>query len=160
LFSLHAQAVTGTILGTVRDASGAAVPNVSVTITSTSQGGSRTVSTDADSFYQAPSLATGTYLVSVEAQGFKKTSLRDIELRVDQKARVDLPLELGTTVVETQIRELPLNGRNFVQMTRLIPGVRLHHQLQRGILCRHVHAWVPYFDCARLPPGHHRRAQV
>src|SRR5262249_40495956 len=93
-----------------------------------------------------PSLPPGMYIVSGEMKGFKKVSLSGVRLNVDQKARVDLRLdvgdvaesvqveaavplvqsdssELGATVNETQVKELPLNGRNFVQLTRLIPGV-------------------------------------
>lgn len=148
--SVSAQAVTGTILGTVRDTSGAAAPAIAVTITGTASGIARVVNTNSEGNFEAPSLPPGPYSVTVEATGFKKITVDNVQLSVDQKARVDLTLELGnvtesvqvtaavplvqsdsselgTTVNQTLIRELPLNGRNFVQMTRLVPGV------QRGI---------------------------
>ncbi|HZT28881.1 MAG TPA: carboxypeptidase regulatory-like domain-containing protein [Bryobacteraceae bacterium] len=143
---LFAQAVSGTILGSVQDASGAAIPGASVTLVNADTGLTRTVATNASGDYDAPSLPPGIYNVSAEMKGFKKVSLAGIRLNVDQKARVDLKLEvgdltesiqvqaavplvqsdsseLGATVNESQIKELPLNGRDFVQLTRLIPGV-------------------------------------
>lgn len=143
---LAAQAVTGTILGLVRDISGAAVPNAPITLTETGTGFTRTVATDSAGEYTAPSLPTGSYTLTVEVQGFKKTSLPNVQLGVDQKLRVDVTLEVGTvtetveiqaagavvksdsselgeTVTERQIVDLPLNGRDFVQLTRIIPGV-------------------------------------
>src|SRR5215471_15285561 len=144
--SLRAQAVSGTILGTVLDSSGAAVPGASVTIVNSETGLTRTVTTDSTGEYNAPSLPPGEYGVTGEMRGFKRVSLSGVRLNVDQKARVDLKLEigdvtesvrveaavplvqsdsseLGATVNETQVKELPLNGRDFVQLTRLIPGV-------------------------------------
>jgi len=143
---LAAQAVSGTILGVVRDSSGAVIPGATVTITNTGTGLVRTVVTDPQGEYSAPSLPTGTYSVSAELTGFKKASLTNVHLGVDQKVRMDLALplgqmteaveiqaetplvqnsssELGATVDSVQIEELPLNGRNFVSLTRTIPGV-------------------------------------
>src|SRR6266581_6581895 len=144
--ALRAQAVSGTILGTVQDSSGASVPGASVTIVNSETGLTRAVTTDSAGEYNAPSLPPGMYNVSGEIKGFKRVSLSGVRLNVDQKARVDLKLEigdvtesvqvnaavslvqadsseLGATVNETQVKELPLNGRDFVQLTRLIPGV-------------------------------------
>jgi hypothetical protein len=141
-----AQAVSGTILGTVRDSSGAAVPGATVTLEQNGTGYHRTVTSDAQGEYTAPSLPTGTYTVSAELSGFKKVSLANVQLGVDQRVRIDLSLqlgamtelveiqaetpllqtassELGTTVVEEQIKTLPLNGRNFVSLTRTVPGI-------------------------------------
>ena len=144
--ALRAQAVSGTILGTVQDSSGAAVPGASVTIVNSETGLTRSVISDSAGEYNVPSLPPGMYNVSGEMKGFKKVSIAGVRLNVDQKARVDLKLdvgditesvqvqaavplvqtdssELGATVNETQVKELPLNGRDFVQLTRLIPGV-------------------------------------
>ena len=94
----------------------------------------------------APSLPTGTYVVTAEMTGFKIAALSGIELGVDQRVRIDVTLgsafltetvtiqaatpllqtsssELGTTVKDEQIQTLPLNGRNFVSLTRTVPGV-------------------------------------
>jgi hypothetical protein len=144
--SLAAQAVTGTILGSVSDGTGAFLPGATVTLTHTDTGVTRTVTTDSAGEYTAPSLQTGTYTVTAELQGFKTVSVPDINLRVDQRLRINVNLEvgamaetitvvgssplvqtssseLGTTVDEEQIKQLPLNGRNFVSLTRTVPGV-------------------------------------
>src|SRR5262245_27756956 len=101
---LAAQAVSGTVLGNVRDASGAAVANAPVLITSPGTGTNRSVQTNAEGEYQAPSLPPGVYSVSVEMRGFKKTTLAGLQLGVDQKLRADVTLEVGsvTEVVEVE----------------------------------------------------------
>jgi hypothetical protein len=144
--SISAQAVSGTILGTVTDPTGDAVAGAKVTLTHTATGFVRSVISDTAGEYIAPSLPAGTYTISAEANGFRKLILANVRLDVDQKARVDLNLQIGATsdevtvaggativqtessdlsgyVSETQIRNLPLNGRDFVQLTRIIPGV-------------------------------------
>ena len=142
----NAQAVTGTILGVVKDSSGALVPGATVTVVNTGTGFSRSVVTDSHGEYTAPSIPTGIYSVTAEITGFKKVSKTNIQLGVDQKVKIDIALELGAmeevveiqaetpllntsssdlgqTIVEDQIKTLPLNGRNFVSLTRTIPGV-------------------------------------
>ena len=141
-----AQAVSGTILGTVKDASGAVVPGATVTVTNTNTGFSRSLVTDTHGEFTAPSIPTGTYSVAAEITGFKKVSKTNVLVGVDQKVRIDVALEvggmeeiveiqaetpllntsssdLGATIVEEQIKTLPLNGRNFVSLTRTVPGV-------------------------------------
>jgi hypothetical protein len=140
------QAVTGTILGRVADTSGAVIPGAKVTVTQTETGFTRTLITDAKGEYTAPSVPTGTYTVTGELTGFKTVSLANIHLGVDQKLKLDLKLDVGqmtetveiqaetpllqtsssdlsATIDEEQIKTLPLNGRNFVSLTRTIPGV-------------------------------------
>jgi hypothetical protein len=142
----QAQAVTGTILGTVTDGTGAAIPGATVTLTNSGTGLTRTVVSSASGEYSAPQLPTGNYTVTAELSGFKKGAVGNAHIGVDQKLRVDFKLEvgamsevvtieaeaplvqtnsseLGTTVVEEQIERLPLNGRNFVSLTRTVPGV-------------------------------------
>src|SRR5262245_14414870 len=80
---LHAQAVTGTILGTVRDGSGAAVPGATVTLTNTGTGLVRTAVTDSAGEYSAPQIPTGAYTVSAELSGFKKVSVANARVGVD-----------------------------------------------------------------------------
>jgi carboxypeptidase family protein len=141
-----AQAVTGTILGTVTDSTGAAVPGATVTLTNVGTGQARTLVTDSVGEYTAPSLPTGTYRLVSELPGFKSVTISNIQLGVDQHVRINVQLqigavaenvtvaastplvqiassELGTTVQEEQIKTLPLNGRNFVNLTRTVPGV-------------------------------------
>ncbi len=98
-----AQAVTGTILGTVRDSSGGALPGANVTLLNQDTGYTRTFTADSSGEYTAPLMPTGTYTVTGE-------------IRTNSS-------ELGTTITDTQIEALPLNGRNFVSLTRTIPGV-------------------------------------
>jgi len=144
--TVSAQAVTGTILGTVIDSTGAVVAGASVTLTHTGTGLVRHVVTDTRGEYAAPSLPTGVYSVSAELTGFRTVTLSNIEVGVDQRVRMDLKLEvgtmtetvtieaasplvstqtseLGTTIGEEAIETLPLNGRNFVSLTRGVPGV-------------------------------------
>ena len=97
---LAAQAVTGTILGSVTDTSGAAVPGATVTLTNQGTGLTRTVVTDQAGEYTAPSLPTGKYKMVAELPGFKTATASDIELTVDTKVRVNARLEVGT-VAET-----------------------------------------------------------
>ena len=144
--SLAAQAVTGTILGTVTDSTGALIPGATITLTHAGTGLTRTVVSDAAGEYTAPSLPTGKYTVTAELSGFKTVAQPDVDLGVDQRVRINVRLEigtvsetititgqsplvqissseLGTTVSEEQIKTLPLNGRNFVNLTRTVPGV-------------------------------------
>lgn len=130
---------TGTILGTVTDPSGAVVPNAKITVTNTAtKVAFQTVTTSAGD-YNAPALNPGTYTVSAEARGFQKAVISSFTLTVNQHARVDLTLKPGavTETVETtaqavaldtdtaelsnlvsqqQVEDLPLNGRNFMQL--------------------------------------------
>ena len=141
-----AQAVTGTILGTVADTTGAVLPGVSVTVKHTETSLTRTLVTDSNGEYTAASVPTGTYTVTGEISGFKSVTLSNVQVGVDQRIRADIKLEVGamtesveivaqtplvqtsssdlsTTVTEEQMKQLPLNGRNFVSLTRSIPGV-------------------------------------
>jgi Carboxypeptidase regulatory-like domain/TonB-dependent Receptor Plug Domain len=141
-----AQVTTGSILGSVHDATGAVVPGATVTITDTGKGTVTRVQTDSEGSYSVGFLIPGTYDVSIEMTGFKRSVSNNIVVDIDQKARVDFALqtggvtetievnttaplirldssELGDVVGKTQIQNLPLNGRNFVQLTYLVPGV-------------------------------------
>ncbi len=143
---VHAQAVSGTMLGDVRDTTGAAVPGAVVTIVHAGTAFTRTVATNGNGEYTVPSLPTGTYRVSANLAGFREVTVAGVHLGVDQKVRVDLKLgvgdraetvdvqveppllqtsstDLSTTVDGKQIETLPLNGRNFVSLTRTVPGV-------------------------------------
>jgi hypothetical protein len=135
----------GTISGEVRDSTGAVIPNATVTVTNKATNAIRTTSSNAVGLFDFPALPPGPYTVKTELDGFK-TATRDIELQVQQAARVDFTLELGTIsevatvagvapLVETQnaaigtvienrrIVELPLNGRNYLQLVALSPNV-------------------------------------
>src|SRR6266545_7581148 len=143
---VSAQVTTGTILGTVKDNTGAVVTGATVTVTETGKGTSSTYTTDSSGSYTAPFLIPGTYELSVDVQGFRKYLRRGVVLQVNQRARVDVALELGTfaeatevtalapltrsdsaemgeVIEERAVRELPLNGRNFASLVYLVPGV-------------------------------------
>ncbi len=90
-----AQAVSGTILGTVTDSSGSVIPNAKVTIVNEGTGLTRTCRLTSNGEFTAPSLPTGRYTVIAELTGFKTLTLSNIELGVDQRARIDLKLEVG-----------------------------------------------------------------
>ena len=144
--SAAAQSVSGTILGTVTDSTGATVAGAKVTIVNEGTGLTRVLTADSNGEYTAPALPTGHYTITSEMTGFKTVALSNVEVGVDQRVRINIkhevgamtesvsvtaetPLiqtassELGTTVGSTQIEALPLNGRNFVSLTRSIPGV-------------------------------------
>ena len=141
-----AQVDTGTILGTVKDSSGAVIPGANVTVKSTDTGQERKVITSAGGYYSIPNLRIGHYSITSTHEGFKTTTLTDVELHVAQTASLDLVLNVGqvtetvevTTsvspllvtdtsslgqVINTQVvSSMPLNGRNFWQLTQLTPG--------------------------------------
>ncbi|MDQ2948130.1 MAG: Plug and carboxypeptidase regulatory-like domain-containing protein, partial [Acidobacteriota bacterium] len=137
---------SGTILGTVRDSSGAGVANAKVTVVDINKGTTQTATTDESGSYNVPFLPPGTYRATVEQTGFARQQSADTPLDVDQRARLDFTLqignvsetvsvsaaaplvrsessELGQVITERAIRELPLNGRNFAQLVYLVPGV-------------------------------------
>ncbi len=141
-----AQLTTGTILGTVADQTGAALPGATVTIKRVETGTTRTLVTDERGRYRAPELDPGNYEVTAELQGFQTSVRRGLQLTLGQELVVNITLSLGqiaeqivvteaAPLVETtratvaylvddkQIRELPLNGRDFSQLTLLQPGV-------------------------------------
>jgi len=142
--NLFAQS-TGTFFGTVTDATGGAIGGASVTITSQDTGVSRTFKTDSDGTYHVPFLPIGHYTIKVAYTGFQEGEQKDLNLQVDENREVDFTLATGTVhqqvqvsaravAVETanptlgqvinsqQVAELPLNGRDFVQLATLAPG--------------------------------------
>lgn len=142
---LHAQATSGTILGWVLDSSGAAIPGADVTITNVGTSEVKTIQTDGTGNYQVLYLIPGKYQVEIKKDGFDQFRHSVFALQVDQKARVDATLKVGSTtqtvevtsevpllktassetgeVIETQqITTLPLNTRNFSQLLDLSTG--------------------------------------
>jgi len=138
---------SGSITGTVRDTSGAVVPDAEVKLTSAAIGITRTSATNGDGDYLAAVLPPGVYDMTVTAKGFKVYQAKKIIVRVAEKGRVDVTLEVGQLTenvvvegsnvaqVETQsselsgvvtgkeISQLELNGRNFTQLVTMVPGV-------------------------------------
>jgi hypothetical protein len=142
---LGAQGTSARVEGIVKDNTGASVPGASVTATNVGTNVARTVVTDGQGAYAITPLPAGNYTLKVELAGFKPTT-SPIVLTVNQVARVDVTLEvggvtetvevtglsplidkttsfIGTVVDAQQVEGLPLNGRNFTQLTTLVPGV-------------------------------------
>ena len=142
---LAAQA-TGTILGTVADVTGAVLPGAELTITNIETGVSRTTITNESGNYKVVRLLPGRYSIRGELPGFKSTVIEDALLQVNQEARYDLSLEVGEITQEVTVSgetvalvqtddasvgqvvdhkkvvELPLNGRNYMQLITLGTG--------------------------------------
>src|SRR5215471_8369426 len=87
--ALMAQSASGTILGSVHDASGASIPGATITIVNQQTGFRREVPTDSNGDYEAPYVPLGDYVVSAKAKGFKSVDRGGVNLVVDQKARID-----------------------------------------------------------------------
>ena len=144
-FSLAAQNITGTIQGTISDASGAVLPNVAVTAKNLGTNQIRQTQTNGTGNYIIPLLQVGGYEVTAELSGFKTAVKTGIELQVEQRLNVSFGLEIGAmsdkltvteaasliqadeatvgNVVDSQkLVELPLNGRRFSQVALLVPA--------------------------------------
>src|SRR6266436_427113 len=145
--STFAQTFRGTILGSVTDSSGAAVPGATVTIKNVDTGLVRTVTTSDDGSYAAPELPIGTYTVSVEKAGFKLGVVTGIKVEVSSERRADVALQLGQSAQTVEVRgeelpmvestsntlggiveskivtSLPVNGRDYQKLIFLVPGV-------------------------------------
>src|SRR5215470_5620003 len=93
--ALQAQNITGTILGTVTDKSGAPIPNAAVTINNNATNQSKRATTNSDGYYEATYLPPGTYSTQVAKEGFKTAVHRDVSLQVESRLRIDVVLEIG-----------------------------------------------------------------
>src|SRR4029078_4308907 len=144
---VFAQRTSGAIRGTVTDSSGAVIPGATVTVKSEDPGLNRSRVTNTEGVYSFEELPVGTYSVEVALQGFKTALQTGIPLNVADVLAVNVQLESGalnetitvessTTTVKTvggevaglvtgeQVRQLPLNGRNFLQPRTTMAGVR------------------------------------
>ena len=152
---LYAQLPTGTILGTVKDPNGNIIVGATVTVHN-AEGLTRSFTTDNTGFYLFPALPVGKYGVDVIQAGFKKASLTQITLTVDQQEVLNFTLQVGNVsetvevtsqnavqvdttssslsslVSESTIAQLPLNGRNYVDLTLLQPGITQQTQEDAG----------------------------
>ncbi len=145
LFAAHALAQEGTIVGTVSDPSGAAVPNASIRVTNVETGQARNLTTSGDGQYVVPDLHIGRYSVRAEGAGFKVVEQKNIVLNVNDRARVDFKLEVGSTseqitveaaaiavqadngevsdvITGRQLSQLSTNGRSMYSLISLTPG--------------------------------------
>src|ERR1051326_8052276 len=145
-FCAVAQTTSGSIVGTVTDSTGAVIPNVNVTAKSTETGSIRSAVTDTAGAYKLLSLPAGVYDVTATGKGFSTDIRRHVVIDVVATVPVNFALRVGNVqetvevtsetpqiesndaslsgvVGETAIRELPLNGRDWVQLATLQPGV-------------------------------------
>ncbi|MFN9266680.1 MAG: TonB-dependent receptor domain-containing protein [Acidobacteriota bacterium] len=143
---LSAQTSDARLVGLIRDPSGAVLLNVAVTASNIATGFTRSARTNNAGSFELPALPPGTYTVTAELSGFRKSTIKELTLQVNQQVRADLTLEVGSVVEEVtvtaaapllvteagsvgqvidnkKIVELPLNGRNFTQLATLTPGV-------------------------------------
>jgi len=144
--STRAQNIGGSIVGTVSDSTGAVLPGATVTITNVATGGTRSVTTDGQGNYAILSLPLGEYKIDIDISGFKNFSRSPIDVLVNQQARVDVKMQIGSQsqqvvvtaaspIMQTDsaslgdvlegraVRDLPLNGRNVLALVALVPGV-------------------------------------
>ena len=142
----YGQVNTSTIAGIIHDPSGAGLGNATVTITETATGQTRTVRTSDIGEYALPQLPPGHYQLKVEAKGFQSAESNDVVLNIAQRASIDITLQvgnttstievsasanvldtdtasLGQTITSKPIEDLPLNGRNYLTLGALSPGV-------------------------------------
>lgn len=140
-----AQLTTADILGTVSDATGAVIPNASITLVNLGTNETRTAQSNATGDYSFTLLPVGHYSITVKANGFQASVTKDLAVEAGDRARSDVHLQLGSesTIVEVTastpllqadsatvsssvtamaVQDLPLNGRNFVQLVQLVPG--------------------------------------
>jgi hypothetical protein len=141
---LYGQA-NGSLSGTVADKTGSVISGATVRITSQATGMVREANTDDSGHYLVPLLPVASYTIHVEASGFQTTEQKDIRLQLDEQREVDFTLNpasvsstvevtatevavettnptLGQVITAEQVADLPLNGRNFVQLATLTPG--------------------------------------
>jgi len=147
--SAFGQTVVGRISGTVQDSNGASIPNASVKVINSATNSERTATTDESGFYTITNLPVGTYTIEAEQKGYKKALVSGQNVTADARLTVDLKLEAGevsetveivaaggetvnTTSGEVarvidrqQVQNLALNGRNYIQLLSLVPGVAL-----------------------------------
>ena len=153
VFSLNgaAQTTTSTIEGVVTDANGALVAGTTVKASGTTLATERTTTTDTDGFYRITALPAGTYTVTISQTGFA-ASTSNIELTLNRVATFNLQLQVGNnvggivtvtnelpllepnasstglTVTPQQIQDLPVNGRDYLDLLQLVPGVAINRQ--------------------------------
>ncbi len=154
-FTAAAQTTTSTIEGTVADSKKAVVAGAQVVVKNPALGIERTASTDAEGLFRVTALPAGVYSIAVSATGFAPRTFENIEVTLNRTLRFDVDLEVGAvqeqvdvsaavqlidttsaasgaTVTPQQIRELPVNGRNYLDLLQLVPGVVVNRQADIG----------------------------
>ena len=150
-----AQTTTASIEGVVTDPQGRVVSGAQISAKSEALGIERTTTSDDDGFYRLTALPAGVYSLSASHTGFATQTFPNIELTVNRTARIEVQLEVGpvqervsitsealaidpttpatgATVTPRQITEMPVNGRNYLDLLQLVPGVVINHQANTG----------------------------
>jgi hypothetical protein len=145
LLPLLAQGPGGEFSGTITDASGAIVPGAKLTVTNSATSAVRVATSNEEGIFSMPALLPGIYAIKVEKTGFASQIRNNVELQVAQVLRLDFALQpgnvselvevkdvvpvidtetttVGTVIENKRIVELPLNGRNYLQLASLVPG--------------------------------------
>src|ERR1700752_246252 len=145
---VNAQVESGKIVGTVKDASGAILAGAQVTVTETQTNAETKIITNSAGEYVATELKRGTYTVKAEQTGFRTAVETAFKLDINQVVRVDFSLTVGSVqeevvvtaaeplvesetssigqvIDESRVHQLPLNGRDFIQLAYLSPGVNM-----------------------------------
>ena len=123
--SAFAQFETASVLGTVRDSSGAVVAGATVTLTNTATGISASATTDTDGNYEFFTVRIGSYLLTAEKQAFSPATADNVKVGIGARQRVDLTLAVGQVISRQLAVELPLNGREYSALVLLTTGARL-----------------------------------
>ena len=153
--STWAQTTTSTIEGTVRDPNGAAIAGATVKATEKTLATDRTTTTDNDGVYRLTALPAGTYTLTITGSGFA-TNTSTIELTLNRVVTFDVKMEVGgvgavvnvqadavqlleknasatgATITPRQITEFPVNGRNYLDLLQLVPGIAINRQADAG----------------------------
>jgi outer membrane receptor protein involved in Fe transport len=150
-----AQTTVSTIEGTIKDPQGSVVAGAQIAVRSAALGIERSATSDADGFYRIAALPAGLYSMEITHAGFAKRNFDNVELTVNRTLTLDIPLEVGAvqgqvdvvgyaqllnptssstgaTVTPQQIREMPTNGRNYLDLMQLVPGVVVNRQANVG----------------------------
>jgi carboxypeptidase family protein/TonB-dependent receptor-like protein len=153
--SMLAQTTTSTIEGTIKDAQGSVISGAQVVVKSPQLGIERTATSDANGFYRVTALPAGNYTLTITHTGFSTRTFDNIELTVNRTLTLDIPIEVGAvqeqvdvvefaqllnpttaatgaTITPLQIREMPTNGRNYLDLMQLVPGVVVNRQANVG----------------------------
>jgi len=143
--ALNAQTTFGSIVGSVKDSTGAVLPGTTIVASNEATGAAREVTTNGAGDFVVSNLLPGSYSITAKLAGFKALVRPGVEVRINQATTVDLTMELGlvtqsvqvtgevpllqtadstvgNVVDQRRIENLPLNGRDFTQLTLLIPG--------------------------------------
>jgi hypothetical protein len=142
---------TSTIAGTVKDKQGAMIGGAKIRVVSATLAIDRSTASDADGAYRVTALPPGTYEIHAEKDGFQSEIFRDLELTLNRELTFDITLQIGSvaqtlevtseiplvdttvsstgsTITPKQIEDMPINGRNYLDLLQLVPGVALNRQ--------------------------------